>query len=86
MLVSCIETSKWSAFVYPDIENTPNADEAQNYIIGEFNSFKECQSAAVERLNYIYETTRKNGDYQCGYKCTIRKDYGNLLICKEDRK
>lgn len=85
-LSSCFDGSKWTAFVYPDINNIPRAGDVQNYTIGEFSTFEECQSAAIARLNYIYETTNKRGDYQCGYKCSIRKDYEDLLICKENRK
>lgn len=85
-LTSCIETSKWTAFVYPDMNNIPKAGEVQHYIIGEFNTFEQCQSAAIGKLKYIYETTGKYGDFECGYKCSIRDEYGGLFMCKEDRK
>jgi hypothetical protein len=86
LLVACTETGKWTAFVYPDIDNIPNAGDVQNYIIGEFDTFEECQATAISRLEYIYRTTRKQGDFECGYKCSVRDEYGGLFICKEDRK
>lgn len=78
--------STWTAFVYPDINNIPNADEVQNFTIGHFNSFEECQVAAIDRVNNHRATTGRQADYQCGYKCSYREEMGGLLICKETRK
>lgn len=77
---------KWTAFVYPNIEEIPSAGDVQNYTIGEFLSFEECQAAAVDRVNNLYETTGVQGDYECGLNCTLRDEYGGLLICDEDKK
>ncbi len=85
-LTSCLEEDKWTAFVYPDIENIPNAGDVKNYTIGNFKSFEECQSAAVARINNNYRTTGKQGDYECGLNCTKHDEYSGLLICKTDRK
>jgi hypothetical protein len=76
----------WTGFVYPDIENIPNADQVQNYTIGSYSTFEECQISAIERIRHNYSTTSRQGDYQCGYKCSLRDDLGGLLICKETRK
>ena len=86
LLSGCSSGSDWTAFVYPDIENIPNADQAQNYTIGNYNTFGECQIAAIERLRSNYTASGRQGDYQCGYKCTRHNDFGGLLICKETRK
>ncbi|MFN8996514.1 MAG: hypothetical protein ACK5X3_23015 [Pseudomonadota bacterium] len=85
-LTSCFEEDRWTAFVYPDIENIPNAGDVQNYTIGDYKSFEECQEAAVARVNNNYRTTGKQGDYECGLNCTKRDEYGGLLICETDKK
>ena len=85
MLGAC-SGAEWTAFVYPDIENVPNADQVQNYTIGNFRSFEECQAAAIDRLRANYAATGREGDYQCGYNCRKRDEYGGLLICQETRK
>jgi len=76
----------WTAFVYPDIENVPNADEVQNYTIGNYETFEQCQEAAINRTRNNYAKNHQQGDYQCGYKCSQREDFGGMLICKETRK
>ena len=83
---ACTHDPDWTAFVYPDINDIPNAAEVSNFTIGTYSSFEECQSAAIERLRGWTASKGKQGDYQCGYKCTNRKEYGGLLICKETRK
>ncbi len=85
-LNGCSRGNDWTAFVYPDIENIPYAGEVQNFTIGNYPSFEECQVAAVERVNHNLSTSGIQGDYQCGYKCTNREELGGLLLCKEDRK
>ena len=86
LVLSGCSGNDWTAFVYPDIENIPNADQAQNFTIGSFRTFEECQTAAIERMHYLQSTTGRQRDYQCGYKCTPREEFGGLLVCKEDRK
>ncbi len=86
LLCACSESSDWTAFVYPNIDKIPDADKAQNFIIGSFKTFELCQSAAIERLRYISSSDGKQGDYQCGLKCSVRAEYGGILICKEKRK
>lgn len=76
----------WTAFVYPDAENIPNADQTQNYTIGTFRSFEACQQAAVDRVRFLTAESGRQADYQCGFKCLNRKEYAGLLICKETRK
>ena len=85
-LGGCSSGSDWTAFVYPNIENIPNADQVQNFTIGNYPTFEECQVAAINRVRNNYSTSGRQGDYQCGYKCTVREEYGGLLICKETRK
>lgn len=86
LLLGCTRSSDWTAFVYPDIDDIPNADKVQNFTIGNYRTFEECQIAAIDRVRNNIATTGKQGDYQCGYKCTIREDTGGLLICKEIQK
>jgi hypothetical protein len=76
----------WTAFVYPDIDNIPNAGDVQNYTIGNYRTFEECQVAAIGRTRSNYALTNLQGDYQCGYKCSHREDIGGMFICKETRK
>ena len=85
-LGGCSSGNDWTAFVYPDIEDIPNADQVQNFTIGNYPSFEECQAAAIGRVRSNSAESGREGDYQCGYKCTVREEYGGLLICKEDRK
>jgi hypothetical protein len=77
---------QWTAFVYPDIKNIPSPDQAENFVIGEFESFEDCQAAAITRVRNINGTADLVGDYQCGFKCSHRSDFGGVLICKETRK
>jgi hypothetical protein len=86
LTVSCSRNADWTAFVYPDIDEIPNADKVQNFTIGNYRTFEECQIAAIDRVRNNKSSTGKNGDYQCGYKCSIRDDIGGLLICKEIQK
>lgn len=78
--------SDWTAFVYPDIENIPGPEEAQNYTIGNYSSFDECQVAAIGRLRMNDAQSGKSGDFMCGYKCSHRENLGGLLICEDKRK
>jgi hypothetical protein len=78
--------SDWTAFVYPDIQNIPNADQVRNFTIGSYRTFEECQSAAIGRVRSNFNATGRQGDYQCGYRCSFREDFGGLLICKDTRK
>lgn len=86
LLSGCSGSGDWTAFVYPDIENIPNADKVQNYTIGNYRTFEACQAAAIERVRNNYAASQRQGDFQCGYKCSRREDFGGLLICKETRK
>lgn len=86
LLSGCSDSADWTAFVYPDIENIPNADKVQNYTIGSYRTFEECQTAAIDRVRSNYASSQRLGDYQCGYKCSRRDDFGGLLICKETKK
>lgn len=85
-LGGCLSGSDWTAFVYPDIQNIPNADQVQNFTIGNYSSFEECQVAAISRVQSNYATSGRQGDYQCGYKCTVRAEFGGLFTCKETKK
>lgn len=77
--------SDWTAFVYPDIENIPGPEQAQNYTIGNYSSFEECQVAAINRLRSNDSQNGKSGDYMYGYKCSHRENLGGLLVCEEKR-
>ncbi len=76
----------WAGFVYPDIKNIPTARNAQNYIIGNFQSFEECQRKTISMVRNRYQETGEQGDYLCGLNCTHRAQYDDLLICQSTRK
>ena len=65
-LSGCSSKNDWTAFVYQDIENIPNADQVQNFTIGNYPSFEECQAAAIGRVRSNYDKSGREGDYQCG--------------------
>lgn len=85
-LTGCAKKDDWTAFVFPNRDDMPLAPEVEKYIQGKYSSFDECQSAAVAAVRQSDERTGLTGDYDCGFKCTIRPDMGGLLICKTDRK
>jgi hypothetical protein len=78
--------SDWTAFVYPDVESIPGPDQVQNYTIGNYSSFEECQVSAIDRLRRNDAQSGKSGDYMCGYECSHRENLGGLLVCEEKRK
>lgn len=86
LLLGCSSGAEWTAFVYPDIDDIPNADKVQNFTIGNYRTFEECQIVAIERVKHNYSSSNRQGDFQCGYKCSIREDIDGMLICKETRK
>lgn len=99
LLSGCAPRTDWAAFVFPGESEMPDASEAENYIIGKFASFEQCQEAAIKRVKVIEETSMnfaerfddfenfaKTAAYECGFKCTHRKNFGGLLVCKETRK
>lgn len=86
LISGCSGSADWTAFVYPDIENIPYADKVQNYTFGNYRTFEECQIAAIDRVRTNYASSQRQGDYDCGFKCSQRNDFGSLLICKETRK
>ena len=85
-LMGCSGNANWTAFVFPDIDDIPNADKVQNYTIGNYGTFEECQVAAIDRVRHINSSSGRQGDYQCGYKCSAREELAGMLICKEIRK
>lgn len=66
----------WTAWVYEDRD-----DLSQSETLTGFNTFEQCQSAAIQQLR-TYDNP-SGGDYECGYKC--RWD-GGTNVCKETRK
>lgn len=97
--VGCARQGKWTAFVFPDENEIPSAGEVQNFTIGTFGSFQQCQEAAIERIRFMNAESEKlarysndedaiilRAAYECGFKCTPRKNLGGLLVCKETRK
>lgn len=85
-LVGCSKSNQWTAFVYPNIDEIPGPDKSQEYMIGNFKTFDECQVAAIGQIRINKSTSEKQGAYICGLNCTNRKNFGNLLICEETRK
>ena len=84
--VGCSQPDQWSAFVYPDINNIPGPEKSENYIIGNFKNFEECQVAAIGQVRANISTADKQGAYMCGLNCKKREDFGSLLVCDEKRK
>jgi hypothetical protein len=72
--------------VYPDINDIPGPEKSENYIVGNFKTFEECQTAAIGQVRANMSATGKQGAYMCGLNCTRREDFGNLLVCEEKRK
>lgn len=85
-LVGCAKKDDWTAFVYPDQQNIPNAGDVESFIHGRYPSFEACQTAAIDAVRASDARTGMTGDYECGFKCTHRDNMGGLLVCKEDRK
>ena len=85
VLAGC-SRQQWTAFVYPDARDIPRADQVQNFTIGTFKTFDECQAAAIGRLRHIAAATGRQGDFQCGLGCSHREEYGGLFVCKENRR
>ena len=99
LATGCVRRDNWTAFVFPDEDEIPNAGEVQNYAIGTFGSFQQCQEAAIKRVRFMNAESEKlagyskdediiiqSASYECGFKCTPRKNLGGLLVCKETRK
>lgn len=99
LTAGCARQGKWTAFVFPDENEIPNAGEVQNFTIGTFGSFQQCQEAATQRVRFLNAESGKlarysndedavilSAAYECGFKCTPRKNLGGLLVCKETRK
>ena len=83
----------WTGWVYPDQNNLDVSIQ-----LGEFDSFEQCQEAAiagvrslssrVENLGYDedgYPLEAPIPDYECGRRCRIEADYG-LNVCAETRR
>lgn len=60
--------------------------DVQNYVIGSYEDFSECQAAATQRVNHSLDRTGVLGDYECGLNCEIKEKYGGLYMCEETRK
>lgn len=86
LLVACSKPDEWTAFVYPDIENIPGPQNAEQYIAGRFQTFEACQSAAVGQVRSNQSTSGKLGAYICGLNCERKTEFANILVCKEKRK
>ena len=99
LATGCVRRDNWTAFVFPDQNEIPNAGDVQNFTIGMFSSFQQCQEAAIQRVRFLNAESEKvarysddedpvstSAAYECGFKCTPRKNLGGLLVCKETRK
>ena len=77
ILAACDDRpDQWDAYIYHDVDNIAVVE-----MIRGFKSFQLCQQAATDRLKSV----PGNGDYECGYKCGRKEEYGEV-ICKETRK
>lgn len=80
LLAGCDDRPKqWDAFVYPD-----RNDMSQSETIAGFKTFELCQQGAINRMRSFPEPD--NADYECGYMCGPREDFGGINVCKETRK
>lgn len=98
LLSGCGPKPEWTAFVFPDASHIPGAMQVQTYTIGTFKTFEQCQEAAISRVRFLNSqapapTANEDGeevvveaDYECGFQCTPRDEYGGMLVCKTDRK
>jgi hypothetical protein len=75
LILGCSQSEQWKAFVYPDIDNVPTPDKSENYIIGDFQSFEQCQAAAIGAVRANLATTGKQGAYMCGLKLHEEREF-----------
>lgn len=77
ILAGC-SSKNWTGFYYPDANNI--GDESTWIIEPWFSSLDECRNWVDDM---IWNNT--NYDYECGYKCRYKSDYG-VNVCKETVK
>lgn len=65
----------WTGHVYPDEGNL-----AASTFIGQYPSFKECRSAAI---NIIDEAGWANATYECGRNCRRHERISDLWVCED---
>lgn len=63
LFAGCARQGNWTAFVFPDENEIPNGGEVQNYTIGTFGSFQQCQEAAIERVRFMNAESAKLARY-----------------------
>ena len=85
-VIGCSQKNNWTAFVYPDRENIPYADNAHRFIEGTYRTFEECEAAAIGKTRANYDETSVIGDFECGYKCEYKEGFGGVFMYKETRK
>lgn len=69
---------QWDAFVYDDAD-----DLSQSETLTGFDSFEECQAAAINRLRQ--KDLAEVGTYECGRKCRWDPAY-EVNVCQETRE
>lgn len=77
-LTGCSGNNEWTGFYYKDKDNI--GDQSTWVIQPGLNSKESC-------LDWVDQVAgdNRNFDYECGYKCQYKKDYG-LTVCKETVK
>lgn len=77
VLAGCAGNNR-TGFYYPNIDKI--GDESTWKIQPGFNSLDECR-------NWVDDVAwnNTNRDYECGYKCTYKSEYG-MNVCKETVK
>jgi hypothetical protein len=77
-LSGCILKKQWTGYFYPNLDTI---DDKSTWIIQPgLASLEDCREW-VQSLS----KNKSNFDYQCGYNCRFKKEYGET-ICESDAK
>jgi len=80
LLAACDDRpTTWKAYVYPDRENMDRVLKLDGFV-----DLKSCQVAAFGTLAFLDRISE--GDYECGYRCAPKADFGGLDVCAETRR
>jgi hypothetical protein len=77
-VAGCGPSADWKGYVYPSA-----ADLTQHLELGAFETFEQCQEAAIYNLRALGRA--ETGDYECGRACRFNADVG-INVCAETRK
>lgn len=77
-LLGC-SSEEWRAEIYPDAK-----DGSRSQVIGIYDSFERCQSAAIHYLRANQMAT--TGSFLCGLNCEPSEDLGGMFICETTKR